>query len=40
MYEQAGFDLTLDYNQPPVPDLLVKDREWMHMLLKEQGLRE
>ncbi|MBE9085591.1 DUF4058 family protein [Tolypothrix sp. PCC 7601] len=40
IYEQAGFDLTLDYNQPPVPDLLVKDREWMDILLKEQGLRE
>ncbi len=40
IYEQAGFDLTLDYNQPPVPELLVKDREWMDILLKEQRIRE
>ena len=40
IYEQAGFDLTLDYNQSPVPDLSVKDREWMDILLREQGRRE
>ncbi|MCC5638281.1 DUF4058 family protein [Nostoc sp. CHAB 5844] len=38
IYEQAGFDLTLDYNQPPVPELLVKDREWIDVLLKKQGI--
>jgi Protein of unknown function (DUF4058) len=40
IYERARFDLTLDYNENPVPDLLVKDREWMELLLKEQGRRE
>ncbi|MBD2437795.1 DUF4058 family protein [Nostoc sp. FACHB-110] len=40
IYDQAGFELTLDYNQPPVPELLVKDREWLDRLLKEQGIRE
>jgi Protein of unknown function (DUF4058) len=40
IYEQAAFDLTIDYNQNPVPDLLVKDREWMELLLKEQARRE
>lgn len=40
IYERARFDLTIDYNQNPVPDLLVKDREWMDLLLREQGRRE
>ena len=40
IYEQAAFDLTLDYHIPPVPDLLAEDREWMDILLKEQGRRE
>ncbi|TAE58007.1 MAG: DUF4058 family protein [Nostocales cyanobacterium] len=40
IYEQAGFDLTLDYNIPPVPDLSEQDREWMDLLLKEQGRRK
>lgn len=40
IYERARFDLTLDYNIPPVPDLLTEDREWMDILLKEQGRRE
>ena len=39
IYERARFDLTLDYNQSPVPDLLVQDREWMDLLLREQGRR-
>ncbi|MCM0594247.1 MAG: hypothetical protein ACSI46_04855 [Gloeotrichia echinulata DVL01] len=30
----------LDYHLPPVPELLVKDREWMDRLLKEQGIRQ
>jgi hypothetical protein len=40
IYEQAGFDLTLDYHNTPVPDLLPKDREWMDILLREQGRRK
>ncbi len=40
IYERARFDLTLDYNQNPVPDLSVKHREWMDILLREQGRRE
>ncbi len=40
IYEQAGFDLTLDYNHNPVPNLSVKHREWMDLLLREQGRRE
>ncbi|QYX32235.1 DUF4058 family protein [Sphaerospermopsis torques-reginae] len=39
IYEQAGFDLTLDYNIPPVPDLSVEAQEWMDKLLREQGRR-
>jgi hypothetical protein len=40
IYEQAAFDLTLDYHIPPVPDLLLEDQEWLDILLKEQGRRE
>jgi hypothetical protein len=40
IYERARFNLTLDYHISPVPDLLAKDREWMDILLKEQGRRE
>ncbi|MBE9056202.1 DUF4058 family protein [Sphaerospermopsis sp. LEGE 08334] len=40
IYEKARFDLTLDYNIPPVPDLSEEDREWMDLLLTEQGRRK
>ncbi|NET72673.1 MAG: DUF4058 family protein [Sphaerospermopsis sp. SIO1G2] len=40
IYEQAGFDLTLDYNIPPVPELSGENQEWMDLLLKEQGRRK
>lgn len=39
IYERARFDLTLNYNQNPVPDLLQKDRKWMDIFLKEKGRR-
>jgi hypothetical protein len=40
IYEKARFDLTLDYNIPPIPDLSVENQEWMDLLLKEQGRRK
>jgi hypothetical protein len=39
IYKKARFDLTLDYNIPPVPDLSVEAQEWMDQLLREQGRR-
>ncbi|HEY9804503.1 MAG TPA: DUF4058 family protein [Leptolyngbyaceae cyanobacterium] len=39
IYQRARFDLTLNYHQNPVPDLLEKDREWMDILLREKGKR-
>lgn len=35
IYEQAGFDLTLDYSQNPVPNIASKDRGWMDILLRK-----
>lgn len=39
IYDRAGFDLALDYTQPPVPALKVEDTAWADVLLKEKGLR-
>ena len=39
IYEQAGFDLTLDYTQDPVPNLSLEDRKWLDDFLKQKGIR-
>lgn len=39
VYEQAGFDLAIDYNFEPVPPLKEEDRIWADALLRETGLR-
>lgn len=39
VYEQAGFDLAIDYNIEPVPQLQSEDKIWVDTLLKEKGLR-
>jgi hypothetical protein len=39
VYDQAGFDLTVDYTQPPVPPLKGEDAVWADELLREKGLR-
>jgi hypothetical protein len=39
IYEQAGFDLTLDYSHDPVPNVLEKDRKWLDSVLKQQERR-
>lgn len=39
VYEQAGFDLAIDYNIEPVPQLQPEDKIWVDTLLKENGLR-
>ncbi len=38
--ERARFDLTLNYDLDPVPNLLIQDREWLDILLKEKGKRK
>lgn len=39
VYDQAGFDLRVDYAQPTAPLLPEADAGWADMLLREQGLR-
>ena len=40
VYDQAGFDLSIDYTQSPVPALKKEDAAWADTLLREKGLRE
>jgi hypothetical protein len=40
VYDQAGFDLTVDYTRAPVPLLKGEDATWADALLREKGLRE
>jgi hypothetical protein len=48
IYDQAGFDLTLDYRQDPVPPLGEGDpcgngeaaRGWLDTLLRSEGMRQ
>jgi hypothetical protein len=39
VYEQAGFDMAIDYTHEPVPALQEEDRVWAEALLPEKGLR-
>ncbi|KYC40849.1 hypothetical protein WA1_24830 [Scytonema hofmannii PCC 7110] len=39
VYEQAGFDLAIDYNLESVPPLQKEDKVWADELLREKGLR-
>ena len=39
VYEQAGFDLAIDYSCEPVPPLKEEDRIWANELLRGKGLR-
>ncbi len=39
VYEQAGFDLAIDYNIEPVPTFKSEDKVWADALLKEKQLR-
>lgn len=36
VYERAGFDLRVDYTQPPQPALSQEDATWADVLLREQ----
>ncbi|MCW5852407.1 MAG: DUF4058 family protein [Anaerolineae bacterium] len=36
VYERAGYDLVIDYNQPPVPPLKDEDAAWAAEVLKTQ----
>ena len=38
-YEEAGYDLDLDYTRPPVPALDADDEAWADALLRARGLR-
>ena len=39
VYDQAGFDLAIDYSQKPIPSLKSKDRNWAEELLRDRGLQ-
>lgn len=39
VYEQAGFDLAIDYSLEPISPLKQEDRVWADALLREKGLR-
>ncbi|MGB3691162.1 MAG: DUF4058 family protein [Spirulinaceae cyanobacterium] len=39
VYDQASYDLLIDYNQEPVPPLSEEEQVWLDMWLKEQKLR-
>lgn len=39
VYDQASYDLAIDYTQEPVPPLVADDRVWVNTLLTEQQLR-
>lgn len=39
VYEQAGFDLAIDYSLQPVPPLKEEDKIWVDALLREKELR-
>lgn len=39
LYDQAGYDLRLDYNRPPDPPLSLADESWADTILKEAKLR-
>jgi hypothetical protein len=39
IYNQARYDLVIDYRQEPIPPLEKTDRIWMDTLLRDKGLR-
>lgn len=39
LYEQAGYDLIVDYKQPPKPGWSEAELAWMNTYLKQQGIR-
>ncbi len=39
VYDQASYDLLIDYNQEPVPSLSEEEQVWVDRWLKEQKLR-
>jgi hypothetical protein len=39
VYDEAAYDLSIDYRQPPDPPLAGEDAAWADALLREKGLR-
>ncbi|MEC4985465.1 MAG: DUF4058 family protein [Oscillatoria sp. PMC 1076.18] len=39
IYDQASFDLQIDYSQPPIPKLTEVDKAWADDLLQQAGLK-
>jgi Protein of unknown function (DUF4058) len=38
IYDQSGYDLVIDYRQPPVPPLQLEDTAWLAEQLRQGGL--
>ena len=38
-YDNAAYDLTLDYRREPAPPLTGADKKWAEKLLRERGMR-
>ncbi|MBW4611813.1 MAG: DUF4058 family protein [Desmonostoc vinosum HA7617-LM4] len=39
IYERAGYELVIDYNQQPIPKLSEANAVWLDALLQDRGLR-
>jgi Protein of unknown function (DUF4058) len=39
IYDAGGFDLAIDYREPPDVELSVEESAWLHELLRAKGLR-
>ena len=39
VYEQAGFDLAIDYSREPIPPLKPEDKTWADILLQQKQLK-
>ncbi|MGB7441723.1 MAG: DUF4058 family protein [Coleofasciculaceae cyanobacterium] len=39
VYDQASYDLAIDYTQEPVPQLLEEDKAWVNTWLTDRQLR-
>ncbi|MBT9316516.1 DUF4058 family protein [Leptothoe spongobia] len=40
IYDQSGYDLVIDYTEPPVPPLTAKDSEWLAQWLTQTSSKE
>ncbi len=39
IYDVSGYDLVINYNKQPIPNLIKENAAWADTLLRRQGLR-